>query len=175
MMKLKIEWGLRVRRHEERIRLGRAGNIVRECWTEKKYGWKNRYGEERERYFNRIGWEEEVKKRTEWNRDDVEKEIRKRKKHTERKEEEEIIKNPKYNTRHKEINDFEECMRNIKVENLKEINKGDEVRALIKLRYGNLENANKYWLNEENWRCVFCEKGKNSIEHYVRECNKVKA
>jgi len=37
-----------------------------------------------------------------------------------------------------------------------------------------LENANKYWLNEEHWRCVFCEKGKDSIEHHVRECNKVK-
>jgi len=42
------------------------------------------------------------------------------------------------------------------------------------LRCGNLENVNKYWLNEEHWRCVFCEKGKDSIDHYVRECNKVK-
>jgi len=46
--------------------------------------------------------------------------------------------------------------------------------VLIKLRCDNLENANKYWLNEEHWRCVFCEKGKDSIKHYVREGNKVK-
>jgi len=80
----------------------------------------------------------------------------------------------KYNTRYKEINDFEECPRYIKVENLEEISREEEVRALIKLKCGNLENANKYWLNEEHWRCVFCEKGKDSIEHYVRKCNKVK-
>jgi len=39
MMKLRVGWGLRVRRYEERICLGRAGNIAKECWTEKKqYG-----------------------------------------------------------------------------------------------------------------------------------------
>jgi len=44
----------------------------------------------------------------------------------------------------------------------------------MKLRCDNLENTNKFWLNEEYWRCVFCEKGKDSIDHYVRECNKMK-
>jgi len=36
-----------------------------------------------------------------------------------------------------------------------------------------LENTNKYWLTEEHSRCVFCEKGKDSIERYVREFNKI--
>jgi len=53
------------------------------------------------------------------------------------------------------------------------MSRGKEIKAL-KLRCGNLENVNKYWLNEEHWRCVFCEKGKNSIDYYVRESNKVK-
>jgi len=35
--------------------------------------------------------------------------------------------------------------------------------------------VNKYWLDKGQWSCVFCEEGKDSIEHYVRECNKVKA
>jgi len=30
-------------------------------------------------------------------------------------------------------------------------------------------------LNEEQWKCVFCEKGKDSLEHYVRDCDKIKA
>jgi len=48
-------------------------------------------------------------------------------------------------------------VRDIKVENLEEISRGEEVRA-VKLRCGNSENANKYWLNEEHWRCVFFAK-----------------
>jgi len=83
------------------------------------------------------------------------------------------IKNAKYNIRYKEINDFE-CPRYIKVENLEEINREEEIRALIKLRCDNSDDANKYWLNEEHWRRVSCEKGKDSIDDCVRECNKVK-
>jgi len=64
MIKLKVEWGLRARRYEEKISVGRAGNIARECLTEKKqYGWKDRYGEKRKRYLNRIGWEKEEEER----------------------------------------------------------------------------------------------------------------
>jgi len=37
----------------------------------------------------------------------------------------------------------------MKVENLEKISREEEVRALIKLRCGNLEKANKYRLNEE--------------------------
>jgi len=37
-----------------------------------------------------------------------------------------------------------------------------------------LENANKYWLKKELWKCVFCEKAKDNLEHYVGECEKIK-
>jgi len=50
------------------------------------------------------------------------------------------------------------------------LNRGEEVRALIKLRCGNLENANKYWLGEEEWICVLCRKGRECIEHFIEEC-----
>lgn len=30
---------------------------------------------------------------------------------------------------------------------------------LIKLRCGNMEEINKYWLNESVWKCVLCDKG----------------
>ncbi|KYM96949.1 hypothetical protein ALC62_12384, partial [Cyphomyrmex costatus] len=45
---------------------------------------------------------------------------------------------------------------------------------LAKLRCGNLEEANKYWLEEdEGKRCIFCKKGRDNIEHYVRECEEM--
>lgn len=47
---------------------------------------------------------------------------------------------------------------------------GMGVRALISLRCGNMEHGNKYWLKEENTRCVQCEKGWDNLEHFVKEC-----
>lgn len=47
---------------------------------------------------------------------------------------------------------------------------GNGVRALIKLRCGNLEEKNKYWKKEENKLCVFCREGQDNMRHYVFEC-----
>jgi len=84
------------------------------------------------------------------------------------------IKKARYNSRYKEIKVLEGCPRYLKEGNLEEIDKEEEVRALVKLRCGNLENANKYWLKEALWKCVFCEKAKDNLEHYVGECKKTK-
>jgi len=51
-----------------------------------------------------------------------------------RREEEERIKNVRYNKRYKEIKVLERCKRYLKEGNLEEINKGEEVRALVKLK-----------------------------------------
>jgi len=32
-----------------------------------------------------------------------------------------------------------------------------------------LELANKYWLDENQWGCVFCDEGRDNVEHYVGE------
>jgi len=52
----------------------------------------------------------------------------------------------------------------LRSENLEVTGIGDEVKALIKLRCDNLEMANKYWLNEGQWICLFCKKERDSIE-----------
>jgi len=57
MLKLRVAWGLRAKRYEKRIKLGIAGSIAKDCWEEKRgYNWEDSYGEERDRYLNRIGW-----------------------------------------------------------------------------------------------------------------------
>lgn len=50
--------------------------------------------------------------------------------------------------------------------NLDNMLSGDGVRALVKIRCSNLEEANKYWLGEESKKCIFCEEGQDSIELY---------
>jgi len=91
-----------------------------------------------------------------------------------RREEEEKIKKVRYNPRFKDIKASEGCPRYLKERNLENTDKGEEIRALIKLRCGNYENANKYWLNEKIGICLFCKKARDTLEHYVGECVKVK-
>jgi len=57
---------------------------------------------------------------------------------------------------------------------MEDLKKGDEVRALIKLRCGNMEQANRYWLEEKLRKCIFCEQGMDSMEHYVIDCRKTR-
>jgi len=42
--------------------------------------------------------------------------------------------------------------------NLEKTNQGEGVRALGRLRCGNMEEWNKYWLEEGERRCIFCDK-----------------
>ena len=78
--------------------------------------------------------------------------------------------NAKYNRRYKDIGTRYDLPSYLRRESLIDTRRGEEVRALIKLRCGNLEKANKYWLEEQEWKCVFCDGGMDCMEHYVKEC-----
>jgi len=110
----------------------------------------------------------------EWDREEVEKEIMEGERDRLREEEEERIRKARYNKKYKEIGAKEGCPRYLREESLEGTSRGEEIRALVKLRCGNLENVNKYWLDREQWECEFCGNGEDSIEHYVGECIKVK-
>jgi len=48
MNKLRVGWDIRAKKYEEKVKIGIASKIIKECWQEKEqYGWKNRYGKER--------------------------------------------------------------------------------------------------------------------------------
>jgi len=80
------------------------------------------------------------------------------------------IRQARYNTKYKEIKLEGRGPRYLRQEKGETLNRGEEVRALVKLRCGNLESANKYWLGEEEWKCVLCRKGRECMEHFVEEC-----
>ena len=42
----------------------------------------------------------------------------------------------------------------------------------MKLRCGNLEQDNKYWLEKIQQMCIFYEKDRDCLEHYVKDCEK---
>lgn len=57
IIKLRVGWGLRARRYEEKIKNMEESRWVKMCSKEKqREGWKDLYGLERERFFNRNGW-----------------------------------------------------------------------------------------------------------------------
>lgn len=83
------------------------------------------------------------------------------------------IREARYNSRYKDIDLGigkpsylrEKNMDNILVE---------EIRALIRIRCGNMEKNNKFWLEKDNKVCVFCRTGKDNIKHYIEKCEDVK-
>lgn len=123
--------------------------------------------------FNRNGWGIKTWK-MENGEEDKKVELISRKMGTERQYEEGKILKTKYNKKYKEISAGEEGPRYLRKENLDEISRRDEVRALIKLRCGSIEQENQYWLEEINRTCLFCGEGKDCLEHYVRECQDIK-
>jgi hypothetical protein len=62
----------------------------------------------------------------------------------------------------------------LETRNIANTSRGNEVRAIIKLRCGNLEQVNKYWMDESQWTGLFCDKGRDSLDHYVKECEEIK-
>jgi len=55
MDKLRVDWGIRARRFEERIRKSEE-KIITSCWREKETNeWKDLYGRERKGFYERNG------------------------------------------------------------------------------------------------------------------------
>lgn len=44
----------------------------------------------------------------------------------------------------------------------------------MRTRRGNMEEENKYWLEESKRKYTFCGLRPDNLEHYVRECKEVK-
>ncbi|KYN08267.1 hypothetical protein ALC62_00750, partial [Cyphomyrmex costatus] len=107
----------------------------------------------------------------------IEKELIERERDVQRQWEDAKIRDARYNKKYKEIEAEGKGPRYLKKVNLQELQKGDEIRALVKLRCENLKEANKFWKREKENReimCVFCGDGKDDLEYYVKFCEKVK-
>ncbi|KYN01668.1 hypothetical protein ALC62_07497 [Cyphomyrmex costatus] len=107
----------------------------------------------------------------------IEKELIEREKDVQRQWEDAKIRNARYNKKYKEIEAKGKGPRYLEKVNLQELQRGDEIMALVKLRCGNLEEANKFWKREKEDRemmCVFCGDGKDDLEYYVKFCEKVR-
>lgn len=172
--KLKIGWGIRTVRYEEKISRGTNNRWLGKCIVEKEEkGWRDRYGKERESYYNRNGLGALNTLRNDEERD-LETELMSRERDVQRQWEERKIREAKYNTRYKQIGLKEDGPKYLRKDNLVEGRSGDEVRGLVRLRCGNMEEVNRYWKEEKDWKCIFCRRGEDNLKHFVEECEKTK-
>lgn len=176
MKKLKIRWGIRARRCEKKIRERRDNSWFRKCLEEKEErGWKDRYGKEREKYYNRNSWGicilEALRNGGER---DLETELICREREVQKQWEEGKIVETRYNIRYKQLKLAEGESNYLRKEILKKEKRGNYVRALVRLRCDNLEEENKYWKEQKNRISVFCRRGENSMKYYVENCTEIK-
>lgn len=104
---------------------------------------------------------------------DLNMELRKRERDVQRQEDENRIENSRYNKVYKEIYKVDKMSEYLEQAKLKKM-EIEKVRTLIKIRCGNVEKNNKYWLEEDSRKCMFCEKGKDTLRHYIEDCNVTK-
>lgn len=105
----------------------------------------DQYGKEREKFYNRNSWSieaDEIRKEEEGK---LEKDLWRRGKDIQNQIEESKIRETKYGRAYREwiLGKEKEHPRYLRKENL-ENRKGSKIRALVKLRCGNLEKDNKY-------------------------------
>lgn len=135
MDKLRVGWGIRAVRFEEKIINSREGSWLRECWGEKEEkGWSDRYGKEREKYYNRNEWDIGAIENLKKDKIRMEEEILNRERDIQRQWEDSKIRKARYNVRYKEIGVKNESPNYLRKENLVKLKGSDGVRALIKLR-----------------------------------------
>jgi len=146
MEKLRIGWGIRAWRFEDRCRI-RGGRLIKECWKEKEEkGWMDFYGKERGKFYARF--EEMEKDRIDDRRAEEtegwEMKLINRERERERREGNSKLARARYNGRYRELEVVGRVPRYLRKENLEKLEMGEGIRALAKLRCGNLEEWNKY-------------------------------
>ena len=177
LKKLKIEWGLRAMRYEKRSRESSKNRLIAACWEEKdkveynsEYGKKDLFSSEREDYFNNLGWGLEAIRTARGEDIDMFRVIREREQDIQEQIIDNKVRNARYNKRYKELGIACNKPRYLSNVNMDKSMSGDGIRALIRLRCGNMEEANKYWLEEDVRNCGFCKLGRDNLEHYIGEC-----
>lgn len=132
----------------------------------------DQYGKEKERYCNRNEWGIEAEEIREGEVGKLEKDFWRREKDIQKQIEESKLRETKYDRTYREqvLEKEKERPRYLRKKNLGK-RKGIGIRALVKLRCGNLEEGNKYWLEKEKRMCRFCEKGSDNLELYRRVRN----
>ncbi|KOC69099.1 hypothetical protein WH47_09656, partial [Habropoda laboriosa] len=165
MRKVQIRTGQRTIRYEKGLRKGRGRDLLKQYLLEKKKGvvkpwtWKGR-----DDYSKRNGLSQEG---LEWHRrqnNDTEKMLGVRNWEVQLQVQYQKIQQPKYNWRFK-------YYRPVRLpQYLEKDEKQGSQELIARTRCGNTEEANRYWMKEEQRKRILCEEGLESLKHRLEEC-----
>ena len=165
--KLVLTWGARAIRFEKKIVELEGDRLIKICWEEKhNENAGDLYSVEREKYYNNAGFSYMFIREQLLQNRNVENEVYKRKFDIEEQISCTKINESKYNRRYKEI------VCNALSKYLHNNNGGKFMSILARVRCGNFENANKYWLGEKERLCTLCGADWGTFDHYLEECEK---
>ena len=165
--KLALQWGARAIRYEEKLSKLGGNRLVKICWEEKNNeNLGDLYSTEREKYYNDAGFSYLYIRLKLMQGENVEREVYERKYDIEEQILTTKIKQSRYNKRYKEL-----VVCNIP-RYLQNRNGGKYLSIIARIRCGNFENANKYWLGELERQCVLCKLDWGTWDHYMEECEK---
>ena len=169
--KMKIGWGSRAVKYEEKIRTLDDSRLTKMCWKEvttDAVQSQSLYTKERKEFYNSLGLseaevenmraaEKEIYEETEAREKDIARQINLGK-----------IRESKYNEEYRKL-----VVDKVPVY-LRKHRRGIEIDIIAKIRCGNLERANRYWLKEEDRSCRICKKERETFEHIILECEDAK-
>lgn len=167
--KLKIGWGGRAIRFEEKVSKLGEERLTKMCWLEKREGEaKSGYCKDRKNYLNNLGFSELEIVNMRNREEQIEEILVRRDRDIEKQLIEGKIREAKYNRR------FGEILTSKRPSYLRAYKRDIDIDIVAKIRCGNFENINKYWLSEEERRCRLCKKEGESLEHLIGRCEETK-
>lgn len=139
------------------------------CWVEKGVEVRiTGYCKDRKTYLNKLGFSEleiiNMRNREEL----VEEVLVKRDREIEKQRLDGKIREAKYNKLYGEI------ITRIRPRYLREYRKEIDIDIVAKIRCGNFDRTNMYWLSEEDRKCRLCKKEDESLEHLIGRCEETK-
>lgn len=139
--------------------------LVKMCMLEKVKNevWDS-YSREKEKFYNKLGLSTTEVGIMRMEEKSVLAEIERRSSDIEKQNIESKIRESKYNRKYKKV----------MVQSLPKYLKGwgneRDIELIARMRCGNMEEANRYWLGNEDRLCVICKEALGSWEHLVKDC-----
>lgn len=163
--KMRAKTGKRALKFEEKIRSDRSRILVKEVLKERETGnLKTRNIEEREQFYNRNGFSSLGLEQAREFGEEVIRRLEQREREVQAQERLSRIEKSRYNNKYIEI-------RKAELPGYLKDNRGKaRMRSIARLRCGNEEEKNSYWLTEDKKKCVICKKAEGSIGHLIKDC-----
>ncbi|XP_029054544.1 uncharacterized protein LOC114881833 [Osmia bicornis bicornis] len=164
--KIELKAGLRAIRFEKKIKESQGMTLLKECLKEREKLTKTEGQQEREKFYNKHGYSRQGVGLEEIRGMKIEDLIEKRSREIQKQEYRERIERARYNPRYKDL---------ITIKTPRYLLRSDrkrDIKSIARLRCGNEEEKNRYWLTEEKRTCSLCGRRQGSLEHLLRECER---